>query len=215
MRSDGEGTPRRITANDYRENEPEWAPDGSRIVFESERGIMTIKPDGTGLRRLTAGRADTVPIWSPDSARIVFTRNSSQGYAHLFGIRRDGEDLIQLTHGQASDGEAEWAPDGSQLVFVRSEPSDDGRSYCAYISTIDLEGLRVQKLTDCRPHGGYASYHPVWSPDGHRIGVVLTHVPAAGLRPRDDVFSMAPDGSDRRNLTRELEEDVNYFGLDW
>lgn len=34
---------------------PDWSPDGRLIVFQRNRSLWLVRPDGTGLRRLTAG----------------------------------------------------------------------------------------------------------------------------------------------------------------
>jgi hypothetical protein len=58
---------------------PRFSPDGSSIVFSSDRDgndeIYVIGVDGTGLARLTSspGR-DLDPSFSPDGSKIVFDR---------------------------------------------------------------------------------------------------------------------------------------------
>lgn len=61
--------------------DPDWSPDGSRIVFSTfpiregegqaggNAGIYTIRPDGSGLTRIAGGVA---PVWAPDGTRIMF-----------------------------------------------------------------------------------------------------------------------------------------------
>lgn len=54
-----------------------WSPDGSSIVFTSERegsaDLFRVKPDGTGLERLTDDPAyDDQAAFSPDSRQVVF-----------------------------------------------------------------------------------------------------------------------------------------------
>lgn len=59
---------------------PEWSPDGARILFESPDGerqdIYTIRPDGTDVRRLTTDGVSTSATWMADG-RIMFARGSS------------------------------------------------------------------------------------------------------------------------------------------
>ena len=56
-----------------------WAPDGTRLLFTNEvnenTDIYTVRPDGTGLTRVTTSpHPDLSPRWSPDGRRIVFHR---------------------------------------------------------------------------------------------------------------------------------------------
>jgi len=74
----------------------DWSPDGSSILFTSHRDhpdnytdVYVMRPDGSGVRRLTHNRAYTA-AWSPDGHRIVF---SAPG---LFSIASDGGDLRAL-----------------------------------------------------------------------------------------------------------------------
>ena len=55
---------------------PAWSPDGQWIVFTSERNgsadLYRVKPDGTGLQRLTTNRAyeDQADV-SPDGQKLA------------------------------------------------------------------------------------------------------------------------------------------------
>ena len=80
MRADGTDM-RQVTPISMDAGHPEWSPDGSRIIFNNDftqnvGDIFTIRPDGTGVKRLTnvtpLGEADFRPVYSPDGKKIVF-----------------------------------------------------------------------------------------------------------------------------------------------
>ena len=107
------------------DNFPLWSPRGDLIMFsrqaEGDYEIYTIKPDGTGVKRVTA--AGTTPMgWSPDGSHIVFasTRmgfkdemtytDAPQPYGEIFVMRADGSDVQQLTDNQWEEGTPAWQP---------------------------------------------------------------------------------------------------------
>lgn len=69
----------RSPANDV---EPSWSPNAKSIVFASDRedpprairSLYVIRPDGSGLRRLTEGFDDGAPAFSPDGTEVAFVR---------------------------------------------------------------------------------------------------------------------------------------------
>ena len=99
---------------------------GDWIVFTSERDgdeqfrIYLIRPEGTGVHKLTHSPGDAHCTWSPDGSALVFTSArmgfkdervlsmTPQPYGELFTIRVDGTDLRQLTDNQWEDGTPIW-----------------------------------------------------------------------------------------------------------
>ncbi len=79
-----------------------WSPTGSLIAFSSDRPvrlrddreIVAVRPDGTGVRKLTANDVfqDRAPAWSPDGSRIVFEsgRDPARLSPALWTMRSDG-----------------------------------------------------------------------------------------------------------------------------
>ncbi len=109
------------------DNFPLWSPRGDLIMFSRlERGdyeIFTVKPDGTGVKRLTRARGnDAHQGWSPDGEYVVFasTRmgykdemtytDAPQPYGELFVMRYDGTRVEQLTDNQWEEGTPAWQP---------------------------------------------------------------------------------------------------------
>jgi WD40-like Beta Propeller Repeat len=102
-----------------------------RIAFALDRGdvssIYTVRPNGTGLRRLTRPvvhqgfGGDSGPVWSPDGRRVAFARDLPYWGADRFRvlvIRADGRREAPVTSGPF-DVMPTWSPRRNRLAFVR------------------------------------------------------------------------------------------------
>jgi len=89
--------------------EPHWAPDGSRIVYETETHICTINPDGTKNRPVTFfGGVQRYARYSPDGKSLVFCQGPSEsGPWELYAIPALGGTPEKLTEG-GSDMYPDW-----------------------------------------------------------------------------------------------------------
>lgn len=111
---------------------PRWSPDGLLIAFNgpdepnrfSGYAIYTIKPDGTGMKKIIGkdklpGAKD--PSWSSDSKKIVFSgwdSLKSPSYAQIFVSHADGSDIIKITKGEFINTTPVFSPDDMQICFV-------------------------------------------------------------------------------------------------
>ena len=164
---------------------PNISPDGSRIVFATQRHgenyeIAVSKLDGSDYRRLTKTKAfEGAPMWSPDGTRIVFT-SDRQAYessnddnypgrrTDLYIMQADGTDVRRLTHQVSPIGLKAWSPDGLTLAFVGHEKTSvDGKETLRrYIFTLGQDGSNLKRLSESRSG-------PAWSPDGSTIAFLL------------------------------------------
>ena len=134
-----------------------FSPDGSKIVFESDRSgsqqIYVMNVDGSDQRRISffGGRAAT-PEWSPRGDQIAFTRIA--GDFNVAVMNPSGGNLRVLTRGWQDEAPT-WAPNGRIIQFFRTE-KDTGRSG---IWQVDLTGQNERRL----PTPVDAS-DPAWGP---------------------------------------------------
>jgi TolB protein len=137
--------------------DPDWSPNGRLIVFQRIKqssgagtGIYTIRPDGTGLKRVRIGGQD--PAWSPNGRRIAFVLSDprSGGQLQIYLMNADGSGRVRLTSGRESTAPA-WSPDGARVVFVRG----------TQITLVGANGTGIKQLTRSL-HGGKFVDTPSW-----------------------------------------------------
>jgi Tol biopolymer transport system component len=166
-----------------------------RISFTSFRDgelgdIWTMNPDGTQLRKLTAGPLyDAQSDWSPDGQWLAF-RRGSDGSRGLGVWKMDlyGANQRLLTQGDPAvptqnATQPAWTPDGQGLLFRATLPPFPDSDVWA----MDTEGSARHIVA----HVPGEQLYPSYSPDMSRIAFTTPVI-------SDDraIFTMAPDGSD-------------------
>lgn len=164
----------------------------TQLLFVRDGQFYRVRADGTGLVMLGSGYD---PTWSPDGQRVAFSRDFD-----LYVMDADGAN-VQRVGGNPGVGASwpTWSPDGRRLAY--NFVHIDGVEYEEVPQTTAVVSLDGASAPVIIPH----SYAPAWSPDGSRIAFgVWGTVTGAGT----GVWTVAPDGSDRRELLPG--RDVNW-----
>jgi serine/threonine protein kinase/Tol biopolymer transport system component len=172
---------RQITNEPEGACQPDWSPDGSRLVYVSPcrqkqdtysgSSLYIINADGTGKLALpTSLGGNFEPAWSPDGKRIAFT-SLRDGYNEIYMINLDTNQTIRLTKSAASIAGAiyarmpAWNPFGSQIAFVLKRL---GTSQI-WVTT-DTDANLPKPYEQLVKSGNTVSdFMPVWTPDGQFI----------------------------------------------
>lgn len=158
--SNTDGTGRRLVTEHAQAggdniNKLAWSPDGSRIVFAregtssgSETVLWTIRPDGSGERKLTDGPLinEVTPDYAGDGGRIALTggvRDAGSKYdIDIWMVNSDGSGLENITN-TPEESEAEllprWSPDDASVLCISYDLTQPGDPIAGSLHVVDLE----------------------------------------------------------------------------
>ena len=134
MDADG-SNPRVLNDSPQREGSPEFTPDGTRIVFESNQDIWIMNVDGSSRVQLTSGEvAEDRPTVSPDGMTIAY-QSTEGNNSDVFVMSVDGTQQRPLIATDDHETFPGWFPDGS-LGYVSIQRS--GRDRTRLVMRTDL-----------------------------------------------------------------------------
>ena len=215
----GQENAKRITKlTNIESSYPYWSPDGSRIVFQSNRlddnsEVYVMDADGQNIKRLTYSEGfDENPIWSPDGRSILFATNRD-GNHEIYIMDVNGENQRNLSNHPAYDGHPNFSPDGQRIIFNSSRvmsPNHSVEESFTRTSNIELyemnlDGSNITRITN------YPSWdtYPDISPDGTKIAFRRRTVETVLGREigNSEVFIANRDGSEAYNISNHPEHD--------
>ncbi len=190
LKSDGTGYTQ-LTDYSQEHRFPRWSPDAKRIVFSStasgSQQIWIVRPDGSGLSRLTESDGAFNPAWSPDGRRIAFGDQADE--IVIIDADRPAAAPIRIPD-PGHPGQTQpisWSPDGSLLAADWQRPD---RSTGVLIYSFATKKFRLVTR-----EGRW----PQWLPDGKRLlyqregGLAVLNL-ASGRKQW-----VLPDGTLRKN----------------
>jgi Tol biopolymer transport system component len=196
-------SPVKIASSSRIETSPQFSPDGSKIVFASERSgsyeIWVVKGDGSSPVQLTSFGGPMVgsPRWSPDGGHIAFDAYP-EGHGDIYVISADGGVPRRLTNDKSNHVRPSWSHDGRWIYFGSDRTGSD------QIWKAPAEGGDAVQVTR---HGGHEAFE---SPDG-RFLYYVERFQLAGGSPVQPIWRVPVEGGPEERVTEQGR--LGYWAL--
>ena len=174
---EGSSRPRRLLANGYFNSDPDFSPDGTSLLYASDRAgdaDLWVRDLASGIdKRLTSlPGAQTAPRYSPSGRQIAYQDQDGIGFI----LDLDTSEVKAATPALFQPGRLSWSPDGRTLVLAAVKPFSarfrEGTSQLLYVDVAsgDLEYVEPMPFRSLATRGDDG---PVFSPDGKHVAFVV------------------------------------------
>ena len=177
------GQPIRLTTDGAGNTWPDFSPDGSKIVFSSNRGgggIYEIPAFGGQIRLLA--RNGLRPRFSPDGSKVAYwigpegVVDTVPGAASVWVIPAAGGQPQRVGSGLTAARAPIWSPDGKRLLFIgyTSDKLYDTSSVDWWLAAVDESekgktGLHDALIRAGLPAGGFHPLPSCWLADANTV----------------------------------------------
>ncbi|MCP4230627.1 MAG: hypothetical protein GY771_10860 [bacterium] len=161
----------RLTFNNADDWDPSWSPDGTKIVFTSDRldeysNDLWIVPSTGGEPELLTEPEyrDFHPDWSPDGTMIAFS-STRYLYPEICKIPAGGGEVIRVTTSRRNQTPT-WSNDSTRIAFMCIDGQSSYYYRSLYVINADGTGMRwiFHREGEELHCGG-----PAWAPNSSRI----------------------------------------------
>lgn len=213
------GLPRYYYSRFDHELSPTWSPDGSELIFVSNKGHIWGSGGFWRMRAAPGSAAREIhyeetswkarPDWSRDGRRVVYSSYLGGQWNQLWLMTSEGGDPFPLTYGEADATAPRWSPDGSRIAYVSNETGDTS------LWVLEMPGARRTRIEarERRRKGpvGTLVVEVVDGATGKPMPARLSVLgnDGRGFAP-DDAWRHADDGFDRRE--RPFEHSYFHSG---
>src|SRR5262249_3955091 len=220
--------------------DPGWTPNGRRIVVtrvigpfdqvnQSARSavLYTVRPDGSGMRRLSQRGIDGVyedyhARFAARGKYLIFLRLRARDFtAAVFRMRPDGSHVRRLTpwrlHADVPDlSLAAHGPTKDLVVFETfgaGPPKGAEQDIATVPATCHPLAACIRDIRYVTHNGAGppSSFNPSWSPDGKQIALTGPLFPPSAP-PIGDIWTIRPNGHARQRVSHSPRFE---FRPDW
>jgi TolB protein len=175
--------------------------------FDPHMEIYTIRPDGTGLKRLTHSDGyDAEGSYSPDGRQIVFT-STRDGDPDIYLMNADGSNVRQITNAPGYDGGPFFSPDGKWIIFR----SDRQKKDMLQVFLVSVDGKTEVQLTD---NPDVVNWGPYFHPDGKRFIWAAADYSKGPQSANFDLFTMELSESEGKPAGGAVERITDHAAAD-
>jgi dipeptidyl aminopeptidase/acylaminoacyl peptidase len=212
-------------------SDPQLSPDGKQVAFVQRKAdwkvnkriahIWRITVDGSNPTQMTSDpKGEQEPRWSPGGKQIAFLRETAgesgegnEKVNQVYLIQNAGGEAQPLTHHATSVTNLAWAPDGSAIFFLASDPKSatekerdkakddvypfDENYKQKHLWKIMLADKKETKVTK----GDFSVLSFQLSIDGRKIVFIRSPTPLLGDAEQGEVYIMNADGGNSTQLT--------------
>ena len=219
----------RLTNAKKSSTNPAWSPDGSKILFASDRSdkrqLYLINPRGGEAEQLAP--LEEAPggfAWSPDGRFIAYTASDARSDADKDREKKFGDFLVvdgdfrqshlyvldvatrksrQVTKGTFTVGRFNWSPDGSEIAFDHRINGANANGGTADISVVNVATGAVRSLV--KQDG--PDVNPVWSADGKRIAFQSAMMSPSHFYTNSHIAVVPATGGAIEDVSAAFDED--------
>ncbi len=155
--------PRRFATGSAIDRQPTYSPDGSKILFSSNRGgnldLWTIDRTTGVVHQITDDPApDWDPAYSPDGRQILWSSSRESGKLEIWSANADGSGARQVSRDGISAQNPIATRDGAWIVYWSGNPDKFGlwKIHPDGSGATLLQRAANPALSDASPDGHYA-----------------------------------------------------------